>query len=71
MQTHTGGKQFICKECGAGFVRGGNLKQHKSIHTGEKKIVSCKQCGAGSHWKPLKATHTQESVGHDVSRGVT
>jgi uncharacterized Zn-finger protein len=40
MQTHTGGKQFICKECGAGFVRSGNLKQHKSIHTGEKKIVS-------------------------------
>jgi hypothetical protein len=43
MQTHTGGKQFIFKECGAGFVKSGNLKQHKSIlsiHTGEKKIVS-------------------------------
>ena len=37
MQKHTGGKQFICKECGAGFVRSGNLKQHTSIHTEEEK----------------------------------
>ena len=36
MQKQTGGKPFICKECEAGLVRNGILKQHASIHTGEK-----------------------------------
>ena len=63
LQTHIGEKPFICQECGAGFSRNSNLKQHMRTHTGEKPFI-CQECGAGfsngSDLKKHMRTHTGE-----------
>ncbi|MEQ2192871.1 hypothetical protein XENOCAPTIV_018849 [Xenoophorus captivus] len=57
-----GSKTFNCGECGQGFIRKYNLKQHTKVHTGEKPF-SCDVCGKRFCYKSELNMHMRIHTG--------
>ncbi|XP_030053489.1 zinc finger protein 33B [Microcaecilia unicolor] len=62
-QPHKGDKPYTCTECGKGFSRSTQLKDHWRTHTGERPY-KCTECGKGfsrsTQLKDHRRTHTGE-----------
>ncbi|XP_053149344.1 uncharacterized protein LOC128343933 [Hemicordylus capensis] len=61
-RTNTGGKSYICSECGKNFGWRTNLVKHKRIHTGEKPY-KCSSCGKSFNAKSTLIKHERSHTG--------
>ena len=59
---HTGGKPYVCAECGYKCTYRSNLVQHSKIHTGEKPYV-CTECGDKFSCKHHLVDHSRIHTG--------
>ncbi|XP_066471652.1 zinc finger and SCAN domain-containing protein 30-like [Tiliqua scincoides] len=58
----TGGKPYLCSECGKSFARRDHLNLHERTHTGEKPY-ECSECGKSFNQKQSLKRHQKVHTG--------
>ena len=59
LRTHTEGMQYLCQECGNSYKTKGQLKDHITFHTGEKRY-KCREQGCEKKFRRTNARLNHE-----------